>query len=127
MKENKRNFFNHFLKRSPKMIDVSIVSVIEYTPEKTQMMKDFSQMTEQDLEDTGELEYDDGLFQQLEVINQPLIMLWMLSKTMNVQQIQKKKKIKKKIPLQVSFQPNNQHHSMLWKKKYWHIMMNWGS
>ena len=57
------------------MIDVSRVSVIEYTPEKTQMMKDFSQMTEQDLEDTGELEYDDGLFQQLEVINQPLIML----------------------------------------------------
>ena len=32
-------------------------------------------MTEEELEHTGELEYDDGLFQQLEVINQPLIML----------------------------------------------------
>ena len=36
------------------------------------MIKDFRQMTEQELEDIGELEYDDeGLFQQLEEINQP--------------------------------------------------------
>ena len=36
------------------------------------MLKDFSQMTEEELENIGELEYDDeGLFQQLEEINQP--------------------------------------------------------
>ena len=36
------------------------------------MLKDFSQMTEEELEHIGELEYDDeGLFQQLEEINQP--------------------------------------------------------
>ena len=36
------------------------------------MLKDFRQMTEQELEDIRELECDDeGLFQQLEEINQP--------------------------------------------------------
>jgi len=36
------------------------------------MIKDFRQMTDKELEDLGELEYDDeGLFQQLEEINQP--------------------------------------------------------
>ena len=36
------------------------------------MLKDFSQVTEEELEHIGELEYDDeGLFQQLKEINQP--------------------------------------------------------
>ena len=36
------------------------------------MLKDFSQMTEEELEHIGELEYDDeGLFQQLEEMNRP--------------------------------------------------------
>ena len=36
------------------------------------MIKDFSQMTVQELEDMGELEYDyEGLFQQLGKVNQP--------------------------------------------------------
>ena len=36
------------------------------------MLKDFSQMTEEELENIGEFEYDDeGLFQQLEEINEP--------------------------------------------------------
>ena len=36
------------------------------------MLKDFGQMTEEELEHFGELEYDDeGLFQQLGEINQP--------------------------------------------------------
>ena len=40
------------------------------------MLKDFSQMTEEEFEHIAELEDDDeGLFQQLEEINQPLIML----------------------------------------------------
>ena len=40
------------------------------------MIKDFHHMMEQELEDIGELEYyHEGLFQQLEEINQPLIML----------------------------------------------------
>ena len=34
------------------------------------MFKDFSQMMEEELGHIGELEYDDGLFQQLEEINQ---------------------------------------------------------
>ena len=37
---------------------------------KLQMRKDFSQITEQELEDIGELEYDDeGLFQELGKVN----------------------------------------------------------
>ncbi len=45
------------------------VPTVEFTPKKLQMIKDFSQMTEQEL---GELEYDDeGLFRKLEEVNQP--------------------------------------------------------
>ena len=52
-----------------KIIDVSTVPTIKYTPTKLQMLKDFSQMTEEELE---QLEFDDeGLFQQLGEINQP--------------------------------------------------------
>ena len=55
---------------------MSTVPMIEYTPKKLQMIKDFHQMMDQELEDIGEIEYDDeGLFQQLEEINQSLIML----------------------------------------------------
>ena len=40
------------------------------------MLKDFSQMTEEELEYIGELEYDDeGVFQQLEEMNRALIIL----------------------------------------------------
>ena len=35
------------------------------------MIKGFCQMTKQELEDIGKLEYDEGLFQQLEEKNQP--------------------------------------------------------
>ena len=63
-------FFKPLLKTSQeKIIDVSTVPTIKYTPRKLQMLKDFSQMTEEELE---QLEYDDeGLFQQLGEINQP--------------------------------------------------------
>ncbi len=65
-------FFKPLLKTSQeKIIDASTVPTIEYTPKKLQMLKDFSQMMEEELEHVGELEYDDGLFQQLEEINQP--------------------------------------------------------
>ena len=68
-------FFKPLLKTSQeKIIDYSTVPTIEYTPKKLQMLKDFSQMTEKELDHIGELEYD-GLFQQLEEINQPLIIL----------------------------------------------------
>ena len=36
-----------------------------------QMLQYFSQMMEKELEHTGELEDDEGLFQQLKEINQP--------------------------------------------------------
>ena len=46
--------------------------MIEYTPKILQIIKDFSQMMEEELEKMGKLEYDDeGLFQQLEEVNQP--------------------------------------------------------
>ena len=76
LKENVRNFLNHLKKNKKtsqqKIIDASTVPTIEYTPKKLQMLKDFSQMMEEELEQIGELKYDDeGLFQQLEEINQP--------------------------------------------------------
>ena len=71
LKEN-RNFFKPLLKTSQeKIVDVSTVPTIEYTPKKLQMLKDFSQITEEEWGHIGELAYDDGLFQQLEEINQP--------------------------------------------------------
>ena len=64
-------FFKPLVKTSQeKIIDDSTVPTIEYTPKKLQMLKDFSQMREEELGHIGELEYDDGLFQQLEEINQ---------------------------------------------------------
>ena len=49
---------------------VSTIPVREYTLRKLQMLKDFIQITEQELRDVGELEYDDkGLFQELGKIN----------------------------------------------------------
>ena len=35
------------------------------------MIKDFCQLMDKEWEDIGEWEYDEGLFQQLEEINQP--------------------------------------------------------
>ena len=51
---------------------MSTVPMIECTPKKLQIIKDFRQMTEQELEDIGELEYDDEglLFKQLEEMYQ---------------------------------------------------------
>ncbi len=61
--ERKQKFFYPLLKTSQeKITDVSTVPTIEYTPKKLQMLKDFSQMMEEELEHVGELEYDDGLF-----------------------------------------------------------------
>ena len=51
---------------------MSTVPMIEYTPKKLQMIKYFRQMMDKELEDIGELEYDDDrLFKQLEEINEP--------------------------------------------------------
>ena len=75
------------------------------------MLKDFSQMTEEELDQIGELEYDDeGLFQQLEEINKPPDYIVNALQTMNIQRIQK--------PKQGSFQKKNQQYFILFKKRY---------
>ena len=51
LKENKRNFLNHLKKTTHKQM--STVPMMEYSPKKLQMIKDFHQMTEQELEDIG--------------------------------------------------------------------------
>ena len=74
------------------------------------MLKDFSQMTEEELEHRGELEYDDeGLFQQLEEINQPHDYI--------VKALQNNEYTADSKPKQNSFQQNNQQYFILFKKR----------
>ena len=74
------------------------------------MLKDFSQMTEKELEHIGELEYDDeGLFQQLAEINQPPDYIVNALQNNEYSGIQK--------PKQDSFQQNNQQYFILFKKR----------
>ena len=49
------NFFNYFKNFPTKKMDVSTLPAIEYTPNILQMMKDFSQMMDEELEDIGGL------------------------------------------------------------------------
>ena len=109
LKENKRNFFKSLLKTcKEKNIDASTVPTIEYTPKKLQMLKDFSQMTEEELGHIGAFD-DEGLFQQLEEINQPPDYIVNALQNNEYSTVQK--------PEQVSFQQNNQQYSILLKKR----------
>ena len=65
------------LLKTPQLkMEAPVSTTIEYSPKKLQMLKSFSQMTEQELEDIEELEYDEeGLFQELEKVNQPPLIL----------------------------------------------------
>ena len=94
------------------MIDASTVPTIKYTPKKLKMLKYFSQMMEEELEQSGELEYDDeGLFQQLEEINEPPD--YIVNALQNNEYSADSKTIK-----QDSFQQNNQQYFILFKKRY---------